>query len=153
MSYSDNYLSEDISEPMSYDTMIEGYEDEATELTARVIDVSSTNHIFRSQISYHNLYEYLVSTCQTCFVISYDSIPLATGYIEYRNNEYYFVVQIDSFYSENCLTPRQTVDCALRANGNTELSLRQDPLDFIVIAGCAKSWSQMIQELQNLLDS
>lgn len=139
--YSNEYNQDEAKVPQNYDQITEGYDVEYIQsLTKTVLPVSTTIS------SLNILYEYLTSTHQSCFTIEYDSVILATGFVEIIEGEYKLTVYIDDSPVTSC-EPWLIIDSVLQSLGNTPLSYRQRSLDFIYIPWIHKSWSQMFEEL------
>lgn len=136
-------------EPLSYEQMIQGYDDEVTIIQS----TSSTpptppQELEVSQIN--NLYDYLTSTNQSCFFIIYQAVILASGFVENSNGVYKINVHVDDDSIITTSDPREAIDTVLCIGGNTPLSSRQCPLNYIYIIGCDKSWFRVLQELNNI---
>jgi hypothetical protein len=134
-------------ESLTYEQMTEGldYED----VTVVETFSSSPPQNLETQ-SLSNLYEYLTSTSQSCFFIIYQTAILASGFVERVDGDYKINVHMDDYTTITTSDPREAIDTVLCVAGNTPLSLRQCPLNYIYIAGCDKSWSRVLQELNNI---
>jgi hypothetical protein len=144
------YGLEEPRELLTYDQMIEGYEDEPI-LTHTPISQFS-------QMSTDILCEYLISTNQTSFQIVYDGSILASGLIEKENEQYKISVNLDirsidssNVYWSNTISTthdiRQAIDVVLQSRGNTPLSFSQCPLNYIYITGYDRPWFWTLQEI------
>jgi hypothetical protein len=135
-------------ESLTYEQMVRGYEDEETLIDAPANpSKSSISTLLISESSLHTLYEYLISTNQSCFFIKYDAKILASGFINKQNDNYNLSVHVDDNIFLVTQDIRGAVDAALCNVGNTPLSFRQSPLDYVYIAGCHKSWSNILNQI------
>lgn len=139
-------LEDRYDEPMTYEQMTEGLEDEVTHVYSTSIPI--TMNIPNSSLIV--LYEYLIATNQTCFIIMYESSILSSGFVYMSDNEYKLALHIDDSTNTIVYDPRQAIDTILCNSGNSPLSYRQCPLNYIYIPGCNKTWYKMLQELLNL---